>query len=149
MIYTLLIENELCSHSNYIIYRGDTFRKVYRRIGEIRSLVPPSVGVMALTATATESTRKDILKRLSMRNVAMVRRSPHKCNIVFAAREKSDIFSLLQPLLESLRHLRTSMNRIIIYCKKYNDVSMIYRIMKRSLRSEFTEPPGAPDFFCL
>ena len=81
----------------------------------------------------------------------MVRRSPHKCNIDFAAREKSDIFSLLQPLLESLRHLSTSMNRIIIYCKKHNDVSMIYRIMKHSLRSEFTEPPGAPDlpFFSL
>ena len=51
-------ENELCNHSNYIIYRGDTFRKVYRRIRKIRSLVQPSVGVMALTAMATESTEK-------------------------------------------------------------------------------------------
>ena len=37
-------------HIDY--FRGQTFRKVLQRIGEVRSLVPASGNMMALTATA-------------------------------------------------------------------------------------------------
>ena len=37
--------------------RGDDFRLDYGRLGELRALIPDSVNVMALTATATKSSR--------------------------------------------------------------------------------------------
>ena len=37
--------------------RGDDFRVEFAHLGEIRSLVPDSVHMMALTATATRSLR--------------------------------------------------------------------------------------------
>ena len=37
------------------IDRGDTFRSTLRRIGEVRSILPKGVNVMALTATATKT----------------------------------------------------------------------------------------------
>ena len=35
-----------------VVLRGDTFRAVLSRVGEIRSLLPRGVNVMAVTATA-------------------------------------------------------------------------------------------------
>ena len=37
-------------------YRGKSFRKVFHEIGNLRSLLPMSVNVMALTATVTKET---------------------------------------------------------------------------------------------
>lgn len=39
---------------------GNSFLETYRRVGEIRSLIPPSVHIMALTATASLTTRNQI-----------------------------------------------------------------------------------------
>ena len=36
----------------------------FTRLGEVRSLIPPHVNVLALTATATKETRKAVVKRL-------------------------------------------------------------------------------------
>ena len=39
----------------FSITRGESFRKVLLRVGELRSLVASEVNVMALTATATKA----------------------------------------------------------------------------------------------
>ena len=41
------------------LHMGDEFRAAFARLGEVWSLIPPSVGVMALTATATRSLQHD------------------------------------------------------------------------------------------
>ena len=62
--------------------RGKTFRKELSDIGEIRSFVPRRVRLMmTLTATATLSTRKFIIKNLNMQNTAVVSVPPLKHNI--------------------------------------------------------------------
>ena len=57
--------------------RGETFRKEFLSIGEVRSLVPDTVRMMALTATATRSTRQQICKRLGMVKPYLVIESPN------------------------------------------------------------------------
>ena len=37
------------------------------------------------------------------------------------------------------------MDRIIIFCRTYDEVTEIYYFLTMKLRSQFTEPPGAPD----
>ena len=69
--------------------RGKTFRKELSDIGEIRSIVPRRVRLMmALTATATLSTRKFIIKNLNMQNTAVVYVPPLKHNIAYFVADK-------------------------------------------------------------
>ena len=50
---------------------GDQFRKAFARIGHLRSLIPKTVNVIALTATATK-TLSVVIERLSLHNVTIV-----------------------------------------------------------------------------
>ena len=50
----------------YHYNRGTTFRKEFAELKVVRSLIPSGVNVMALTATATSTTRRSIIKMLGM-----------------------------------------------------------------------------------
>ena len=63
--------------------RGHAFRKEFSNLGEIRGIVPESVNLMALTATAIASTRNFTIKNLGMRNPAIVYVPPFKGNIIY------------------------------------------------------------------
>ena len=69
------------------LYRGDSFRKDFSRIGNVRSLLPSNVRIMALTATATADTRKQVVSQLCMEDPAIVYVPPAKSKIVIK-REK-------------------------------------------------------------
>ena len=72
----------------FLPLRGHTFRKEFSNLGEIRSIMPESVHLMALTATATVSIRNFIIKNLSMHNPATVYVSPFKGNSIYFVLEK-------------------------------------------------------------
>ena len=59
-------------------HRGESFRREFSQLGDVRSLIPESVHIMALTATATKSTRRDIIKILRMIKPAIVSISPNR-----------------------------------------------------------------------
>ena len=46
--------------------RGTTFRREFVSLGEIRSILPEKVNCMAITATATSSTKKLICNTLGL-----------------------------------------------------------------------------------
>ena len=37
------------------------------------------------------------------------------------------------------------MGRIIVFCKQYTEVGLIYQFFKKTMKENFTEPIGAPD----
>ena len=53
------------------------------RLGEVRSILPHNVHVMALTATATKTLRRDVCDVLGMENPVLVSASPDKDNIKY------------------------------------------------------------------
>ena len=53
---------------NLLVNRGETFRKLISRIGEIRSLISERVNVMALTATATTKLRREVAYIIGLNN---------------------------------------------------------------------------------
>ena len=65
--------------------QGDRFRQEFSCLGEVQSILPEYVNVMALTPTASVSTRKAIIKSLDMQNPIVVLVSPMKENIYFCA----------------------------------------------------------------
>ena len=62
----------------------EAFRADYGRIGELRSLFHRSVPVITLTATATETVRKEIKANLGMTDCVEIIGDPNKINVRYA-----------------------------------------------------------------
>ena len=101
---------------------------------------------MALTATASASTRKDVIKILGMHKPVLILRCPNKTNIIYELREKSaEVEDELQYLVDEVIKFRTETLKTIIFCRTYNDCSRLYQLFKLKLRKEMTDPVGYPD----
>jgi len=64
-----------------MLNRGDEFRTAFSLIGELWSLFPTSVHLLALTATATCPTLKTVKERLSLQDPIIIGTSPNQPNI--------------------------------------------------------------------
>lgn len=60
---------------------GETFRNILLRIGEVRSLVPPTVYILTLTATATKTVQQEVSSILGMKSPSIVAVSQCKPNV--------------------------------------------------------------------
>ena len=124
---------------------GETFRKVFTQIGTLRSLIPNSVKVMALTATATTETFHIVSRKLSMVTPALISLPPHRENIAYKVLPKTDVYTFSNLMCEELALKRTSFPKTVIYVRKYSDCSKIYMTLKYRLGIAITEPPGYPN----
>lgn len=71
----------ICDYVHILFHtRGQHFRVEFSKLGEVRSLIPSQVNLMAMTATATMDTRRKIIGILGMTNPAVVAESPDKPN---------------------------------------------------------------------
>ena len=80
----------------YTIKRGDTFRGLLNRVGELRSLFPVGVNIMALTATAMKQVRMRACRTLGMAHPFIVALSPCKHNIMYSVFK--DIETTFKPI---------------------------------------------------
>ena len=71
--------------------RGDSFHREFSRLGELCSIIPEHVHVMVLTATATVSTRKEIIKSLDMQDPVIVSVSPMKESVHYCVAVKTTL----------------------------------------------------------
>ena len=141
----------LCnSYTNNFCFRGNFFRTEFSHLGEIRSLLSSSVHVMALTATATKTSRRAICRVLGMQAPLIISESLNKPNIKYSVIPKSAPFEeSLAFLVEELEYRRANVDKTIIFCRTYETVTAIYRYFKVNLRESMTEPPGFPDIACF
>ena len=128
-----------------ICCRGEYFRREFSNLGQVRSLIPSTVNIMALTATATKTTRNKIIAILGMLSPKVVSVSPEKSNITYWVRQKSSIEEVFTPIADKLKHKRANMPRVIIFCKRCEECAMLYQFFLSNLEEEFTEPVGAPN----
>ena len=128
------------------IYRGESFRRVFSRLSEVRSIIPSCVKVMALTATATVNTRRTVCRVLGMIQPSIVAVSPNRVNICYSVHKKDGtIEESFAPLVDELCQKRLCTPRTIVFCRSYEDVGYIYSYTTRSLGANAVEPVGAPD----
>jgi ATP-dependent DNA helicase RecQ len=104
---------------------GHDFRPAYLRLGErLRELGGPPV--LALTATATQSVRDDIVKHLGMRDPEVVASSPHRANLAFEVMEISGA--------DRLRAMARFVKRLhrpgIVYCATTKAVDDLYGALR-------------------
>ena len=94
---------------------GDSFRKAFAEIGDLRSIIPSSVNVLALTVTATKETYDVIVKRLSLENPTVVALPPFRNNISYSVQPKVDVHILGEMLYQELKAKRISFPKMILY----------------------------------
>lgn len=106
------------------------FRKYYAKLADIRAMIPANIPLMAMTATATIQTRKDVIKNLAMFNVHIVEESPNRPNIklVNIRSAKKDFEHMFGWLVEELKEKKNSAERIIVYCRTLPQCRDLYSI---------------------
>jgi ATP-dependent DNA helicase RecQ len=100
---------------------GHDFRPAYLQLGErLRALGGPPI--MALTATATDHVREDIIRFLGLREPEVILGSPHRANLAFEVlHSRGD--ARLRALVRFARRLRRPG---IIYCSTTREVDNVY-----------------------
>ena len=89
---------------------GHDFRPEYRQLAILKRAFP-GIPVVALTATADEPVRKDIVERLAIRDAKVLVSSFNRPNIKYVVQPKRNSYSRLLDFLESRRE-----ESGIIYC---------------------------------
>ncbi len=81
---------------------GHDFRPDYKALGEIRKKFN-DVPVMALTATATENVKIDVMHNLGMKNAEVFIQSFNRPNLTYAIRRKGKNVEVLEEIAEIIR----------------------------------------------
>lgn len=106
---------------------GHDFRPEYRQLSVIRDRYP-DVPMMALTATATERVRADILSQLRLRNPLLHLASFNRPNLYYEVREKRQ--GAYNELVRVLRELDGE--SVIIYCQSRKSVEELALSLNQS-----------------
>ena len=121
---------------------GDQFRRTFSMIGNLRSLIPSNVKVMAVTATASMETYHTVIQRLAMETPVRVLLPPDRDNIVYAIHPKIDLESTL---LCTKFMLSDELPKTVLFVRKYRDCSDLYLHLQQKLGEHFTNPSGYPN----
>ena len=65
--------------------------EVFAQVGELRSLIPARVNIIALTATATIETMDIVSHRLCLKNPVIVALPPYRDNITYRMHTKVEL----------------------------------------------------------
>ena len=116
----------------------------------MRGFLPADLHIMALTATASKSTREEIICSLGMRKPVVLAKPPDKRNIIYSVIEKDgDLELTFEWLVQELCMEREKTDRTIIFCRTMQDCSDLYLYFKATMGKEFTHPIGKPDYDCF
>jgi ATP-dependent DNA helicase RecQ len=98
---------------------GHDFRPEYRNLNKLRTKFP-NIPIIALTATATEKVREDIVKQLALPQPNIFISSFNRQNLSYEVLPKKDSFKTILSLLASYPN-----ESVIIYCFSRKDTESI------------------------
>jgi ATP-dependent DNA helicase RecQ len=109
---------------------GHDFRPEYMRLGEVRQKLgsPPCI---ALTATATEDVRDDIIRSLGLREPTIVVTGFDRPNLVYECRRIAKVSDKDQELVDLIR---AEPGSCIVYCSTRKAVDEVTSILGGNLR---------------
>ena len=100
-------------------FRLQTLCEVMGRLGEVRSLLPEHVEIMALTTTATKMVQTYVANTCSMKKPIVIALSPCKANLIYNIGSLTSIKQTFEPLLNHLKTSRDKTPGLITYCQSF------------------------------
>ena len=103
----------------YLCTARKDFRPCYGKLGMLASLFP-SLPFLALTATANQQTKKEIVESLGLVEPVFIEINPDRANIFFSSRRRPDrgedkIHPILTPLIQELQDQRQNSPLTLVY----------------------------------
>lgn len=117
----------------------------FAEIGSLRSILPLSVNILALTATASKSIFDVVVKRLSMINPAVVGVSPNRSNIHLHVVPHLNLPQLSDKIADEVKCDAERTLKTILFCQTFTCCYQLYDMLRRKLKEHFTHPSGYPD----
>ncbi|KAL4869058.1 hypothetical protein BDV12DRAFT_88620 [Aspergillus spectabilis] len=111
---------------------GHDFRPDYKELGAFRARIP-GVPMMALTATATENVKADVIHNLKMNGCEIFTQSFNRPNLTYEVRPKGKQAELIASIAETIT---TSYRRQcgIIYCLSRNSCEKVAEALRKDHR---------------
>ena len=110
---------------------GHDFRPEYRQLLELRKHFPKA-SVMALTATATERVRRDILEQLQLRSPQVSVSSFDRPNLTYRVIPQADVLAQCKEIIDRHRSASGQAAGGIIYCLRRADVDQLAEALHNS-----------------
>jgi bloom syndrome protein len=122
---------------------GHDFRPDYKELGEVRNRLP-GVPLMALTATATENVKVDVMHNLKMSGCEVFLQSFNRPNLTYEVRSKGKNDEVLASMVETIKNSYRNQCGII-YClsratceKVADDLSKKHRLKAHHYHAKMT-----------
>ena len=132
-------------HIYYLFYcRGESFRTSIKQLGEIRSLLPSGINIMALTATATKYVRLAVSKTLCLHNPFVLAVPPSKPNVTYIVKKFSSLSDCFSTYAAALKQEKIHMGRILIYCRSLPQCCDVRDFFYDHLQQDRLYPPDVP-----
>ena len=104
------------------MFRGESFCLDYLRLGELRSIIPSNVNVLALTATTSSVVFEAASSILHMRSPAVIAAPPDRPNIFLSVINRKELIEVVQDItsavLRSQEDGPTSFPKTLVFCRK-------------------------------
>lgn len=144
-LYILSVLSFIKHTSLYHRGMGDKSRAFYGELSRLWSLLLSGTPVIALTATSTEQTKIKITQTLQMNPVNVICKSPNRPNIRYSiVKVSGDIHVAFKWLVSQLHKQRTSLDRVIVFCRSINRCVSLYKMFLVELKEASYEPRGSP-----
>ena len=113
----------------------EAFRKDYGRLAELRSLLHRHVPFIALTATATEATRKLIMKDLCMKDCVQILGDPNKTNIRYTVNDidHENLYETFKPIIDEVEEKHVNTTKIMVFCRRKEHVKDLFELFTQCL----------------
>ncbi|GMN23224.1 hypothetical protein TIFTF001_000034 [Ficus carica] len=108
---------------------GHDFRVEYKQLDKLRSILY-DVPFVALTATATEKVRHDIMSSLKMNNPYVSIGSFDRKNLFYGVKPFNRSQSSVDELVQEIRKFVASAGSTIVYCTTIKDVEQIFNSLQ-------------------
>lgn len=129
-LHTLEINLIAIDEAHCISEWGHDFRPDYRNLKMLRKKFP-AIPIIALTATATEKVRDDIIKQLDLKNSKIFLSSFNRPNLSYEILPKKDSLKSILAILNNYQNAS-----VIIYCFSRNDTeTMVNNLNKYGFKA--------------
>ncbi len=118
-LHSLRISLIAIDEAHCISQWGHDFRPDYRNLSMLKRQFP-DIAIIALTATATQMVRDDIIKQLGLKNYQLFVSSFNRPNLSYQVMPKKDSLGSIKALLNNYKN-----KSVIIYCFSRNDTETL------------------------